>query len=336
MKEAAANRPGDLHVVLGAGQVGPRLAEILVARGHRVRVVRRGEPGRSGPEVEWRRADLTDPAAAAQACEGAAVIYDTTNPPGYGTWDRTLPPLKRGVREAAARTGAFLVSLDNLYMYGRPESGRLTEETPMRPCSRKGELRVQLGRELMEAHARGDLRATIGRASDFFGPGADTMALYGERFVRGLARGRRAILLGDPDLPRSYSYVPDVVAGLALLGSRPDLAAGHAYHLPVSWKSGSTRELVARFAAELGVRPRAMRVPRWAFRVFGLVSRDLGAIAEMIYQWETPYVVDDSRFASTFGASATPSDEAVRETVRAAGLLPARVTVPPVPARAGR
>ncbi len=308
---------GPLHVVLGAGQVGSRLADILLESGHRVRVVRRGEPG-AASAIEWRRADLADPAAAASACDGAAVIYDCTNPAGYGSWDRTLPPLRRGVREAAARTGAFLVSLDNLYVYGRPD-GLITEDTPERPCSAKGELRAHLARDLLEANARGEVRATIARASDFFGPGANAMALYGERTVRALARGGRAILLGDPDLPRSYSYVPDVAAGLALLGSRPDLAAGKVFHLPVAWQRGSTHELVARLAAELGVAPRAMRVPRWVFRAVGLVSRDLGAIAEMIYQWEVPYVVDDSRFARTFGARATPVDVAIRETVVAAG-----------------
>src|SRR5688572_28001702 len=72
-----------LHVVLGAGQVGARVADLLLARGDRVRVVRRGEPGAARPGLEWARADLGDPAAAAAACRGAAVLYDCTNPPGY-------------------------------------------------------------------------------------------------------------------------------------------------------------------------------------------------------------------------------------------------------------
>jgi nucleoside-diphosphate-sugar epimerase len=319
MSETAPTQ--SLHVVLGAGQVGVQLADILLGRGHRVRVVRRGEGGTARPGLEWRRADLADADAAAAACAGASVLYDCTNPANYGSWDRTLIPLRRGVLAAARRTGAFLVSLDNLYVYGRPD-GPLREELPMRPCSRKGELRARLVGELLDAHARGELRATVARASDFFGPGAAAMALYGDRFVRGLARGRAAIALGDPDLPRSYSYVPDVAAGLAVLGAHPGRAAGEVFHLPVAWKDGSTREFVARFAAELGARPRMMRIPRWFFRAAGLFSRQLGAMAEMIYQWETPYVVDDSRFTEAFAVRATPIEVAVRDTVRAAGLAP--------------
>lgn len=324
---ASRGEPGpSLHVVLGAGQVGVQVADLLLAQGHRVRVVRRGQPGAARPGLEWARADLTDASAATDACRGAAAIYDCTNPPGYGSWQRTLPPLRRGVLAAASRTGALLVSLDNLYVYGEPAGAPLTEDRPLRPCSEKGELRARLVGELLDATARGELRATVGRASDFFGPGAADMSLYGDRFVRGLARGRGAIALGDPDLPRSYSYVPDVAAGLAALGANPQRASGRVFNLPVAWKDGSTRELIGRFAAELGTRPRLWRIPRWVFRAVGLFSSDLGAMAEMIYQWQSPYVVDDTLFHSTFGISATPIDVAVRETVRAAGLSPTAAT----------
>jgi nucleoside-diphosphate-sugar epimerase len=320
--------PAPLHVVLGAGQVGPSLAALLLERGRRVRIVRRRPAGAARSGLEWAQADLTDPAAAARACDGAAVIYDCTNPAGYGSWDETLAPLRRGVMEAAARTGAFLVSLDNLYAYGRPDSGLLTEDTPLRPCSTKGELRATLAGELMEAVGRGDLRATIARASDFFGPGATDMSLYGDRFVRNLARGRAAIVLGRPDLPRSYSYIPDVAAGLAALGERPTAASGKVFHLPVAWKDGSTRELVRRFAAELGVAPRTRRIPRWLFRALRPFSRDMAAVAEMIYQWEVPYIMDDTLFTTTFQLQATPTATAIRDSILSAGLTPLSEAVP--------
>ena len=308
-----------LHVVLGAGQVGPRLAELLLARGHRVRVVRRGEAN-GLPGVEHARADLTDVDAATRACEGASVVYDTTNPASYSRWNELLPPLKRGVRAAASRTGAFLVTLDNLYAYGVPEAGVLTEDTPLRPVSDKGRLRAELHEELATAIARGELSGTVGRASDFYGPGAGAMSFYGDRLVRGLASGWGTIALGDPDLPRSYSYVPDVVRGLAALGDARDRANGRVFHLPVAWKDGSTRDFVGAFAKELGVRPRMWRMRRWAFHALGVFSRDLGAVAEMIYQWETPYVVDDRRIVREIGVAPTRIEASIRASVDAAGV----------------
>jgi nucleoside-diphosphate-sugar epimerase len=310
-----------LHVVLGAGQVGPLLCERLLERGLRVRMVRRAAPGPARPGVEWAQAELSDPAAASAACAGAAVIYDCTNPSGYASWPRVLPPLKRGIRAAATRTGALLVQLDNVYMYGVPADGVLRESTPLAPSSEKGRLRAALSNELFEAVARGELRASVGRASDFFGPGAASMSVYGDGFLRTLARGRGAIAFGDPDLPRSYSYIPDVVNGLLLLGAQPERSAGRVFHLPVAWKAGSTREFIARFAAALGAHPRVLRLPPWLFSLAGLFSKDLGAMREMMYQWQAPFVVDDSLFEQTFGVGATPPELAIAESVRAAGLL---------------
>lgn len=310
---------GELHVVIGAGQIGARLTERLVARGKRVRVVRRRPVATRKSQVEWAYGDITDRAFAAEATAGAAAVYHCANPPRYDGWDETLPPLARAVQEAAARARARLVVLDNLYMYGRPADGWLREDTPLAPCSRKGELRARLAEELFAAHARGDVRVTTGRASDFFGPGTERAMVFGTRFLERLSQGRAVEVVGDPDLPHAYSFVEDVAEGLAVLGEH-ERALGKVWHLPVAW-NGSTRGLVERFGAGLGVEPKLRRVPAWLLRTAGLVAGELGAAAEMVYQWEVPYRVDDSRFREAFAAAATPVEEAVTSTLREADLL---------------
>ncbi|HUK66589.1 MAG TPA: NAD-dependent epimerase/dehydratase family protein [Anaeromyxobacteraceae bacterium] len=302
-----------LHVIFGAGQIGRLLAAELLRLGLRVRQVRRGSGEPDRPGLEWARADLTNAESAAEAARGAAVIYDCTNPAEYHRWDRDLPPLKRTVRTAAARVGSRLVVLDCLYMYGRPTRTPFDEDEPMRPCSRKGELRAMLARELFEAHARGELRATSGRASDYFGPGI-ALALLGERAGQRLRSGKAVEMGGSPDMPHSYSYGPDVAHGLAVLGTHPE-ADGTAWHLPVAWQ-GTTRELVRALASELGVTARIRAVPDWLFRAAALVSPLLAAAAEMTYQWQVPYLLDDRRFRAAFGVEPTPAAEAVAETAR--------------------
>ncbi|MDF2694060.1 MAG: Nucleoside-diphosphate-sugar epimerase [Labilithrix sp.] len=37
-------------------------------------------------------------------------------------------------------------------------------------------------------------------------------------------------------------------------------------------------------------------------------------VVEMTYQWEAPFIVDDSRFRQTFGYEATPIEQAVAAT----------------------
>ncbi len=309
----------ELHVVVGAGQVGVPLAERLVARGRRVRVVRRGGPVAGLNGVEWARGDITDRAFADAAFRGARTVYHCANPSNF-QWDGTLLPLARSVRDAAGRAGARLVVLDALFMYGRPRDGVMTEDHPHEPCSRKGELRALLARELFEAHRRGDVHATAGYAGDFYGPTASDQApIVGATFLAGLRSGRPILALGNPDLPHACTYLPDVAAGLLTLGES-DVALGRAWHLPTSW-NGSVRQLMQRFASVARRPLRLFRTPKTALRIAGLFDAAIREAIEMLYLWEVPGRLDDTRFVETFGVRATPVEQTIVATLRAAGLL---------------
>jgi nucleoside-diphosphate-sugar epimerase len=301
-----------VHTIFGAGQVGTLLAHELLDRGYLVRLVRRGPAGATRPGLTWMSGDVTDPAFADEAARGAAVVYNCVNPPDYGRWDGVLEPLMRAVRGAATRAGARLVALDCLYMYGMPDAVPFDEDTPLRPCSRKGELRAMLVEEMFAAHRRGEVEVTTGRASDYFGPGTPlSMILYPRALAR-LRAGKPVELFGDPDQRHAYCFTPDVARGLAELGTRPE-AIGRAWHLPAAW-TGTTRELISRFGAAVG-QPGSVRVvPSWALATLGLVSIEMRAIREMLYQWQRPYVIDDRRFRTTFGVEATPIDDAIQAT----------------------
>lgn len=298
-----------VHVVLGAGQIGIRVARLLVARGFRVRLVNRSGPAAAVPAgVEVVAGDITDHAFAARAAAGAAVVYDCMNPP-YHRWPELLLPLASGALRAASDAGARLVALDCLYMYGRP-SGPITEDSPLEPCSKKGALRVALGELRLAAHRRGDVRLTIGRASDFFGSDLP-FSNFSERFWQRVRAGKAAECMGDPDMPHSYTYVEDIARALVTLGER-DEALGRVWHLPTP-PAESTRALNARLGRVVGIDIETVRVPRLVLRALGVFSPLMREIHEMAYQWDVPFVLDDARFRETFGYGATPIDDAVAE-----------------------
>jgi nucleoside-diphosphate-sugar epimerase len=308
-----------LHVVLGAGQIGRKLTGELLSRGHRVRLVRRGPAGPARPGLEWLSGDLMDPAFADRALEGAQRVYNCVNPPDYGRWAGVMEPLHEAVQDAAVRATVPLVGLDCLYMVGIPEQTPFDEETPMRPIREKGEMRARLVRRALRLREEGKLQVTFGRAPDYFGPDSPDN-VFGERFLERLRAGASAEVFGDPDLPRSYAYTPDVAAGLAVLGTDERGFDRAIWHLPVA-ETRSTRELVEAFYREAGVEPALRRLPRWLLRTAGLFSPVMRELAKMSYQWEVPYALDDRRFRQTFGVQPTPVGVAVRETLAAAGIL---------------
>lgn len=309
-----------IHTIFGAGQVGTKLAHLLLRKGHAVRLVRRGPATFEHPRLTWMRGDMTDAGFARAAAAGADVVYNCTNPPAYHGWDRHLPPLYRGAIDAAARAGARLVVLENVYMYGAPTGAPFTEDSPLAPASAMGEIRARLTGELFDAHRRGDVRATAGLAPDFFGPATPNAAVFHQRFVDRLRAGKAVELLGDPTLPHSYGFTPDVAVGLAVLGARDD-ALGRHWHLPVAHQ-GSTIDLVEHLARAAGVAPRWKVLPRWLLRSLGLVSPTLRSVTTMLYQWEAPFVVDDTRFRQQFAVAPTAVTAAARAT-----LAPAPETV---------
>jgi nucleoside-diphosphate-sugar epimerase len=285
-----------LFVVFGAGQIGAPLATRLLAAGHRVRQVTRS--GTAVPGAESVAADASDPQQAIAACAGADVVVQTVNAP-CTKWATMLLPLQAGIIAGAEAAGARLVVLDNLYCYGVPE-GPIHGDSPLDPCSRKGRLRQQAHELLMAAVGRG-LRVAVGRASDFVGPGIGD-AILSESTLRGVATGGRAPLPGDGDLPRGYSWGPDVVDGLFALAT--DAEASGVWMLPTI--NTTTRELLQAIAGDRKLK--TMPVPKWLLNAVGLVVPLVRELAEMAYQWEVPYTVDARPMAERYGLTASSLD----------------------------
>lgn len=307
------NASAALHVVFGAGQIGPHLAARLAAAGKRVRVVRRSDAPVALAGVELVRADARDGRAAAAAVEGAETVYHCVNVAYYArTWAEQLPRVQESLVAAAGRAGAKLVVLDNLYAYGRTGGVPMNEDTPQQPCSRKGELRARLHDDLLAAARRGDARVAVGRASDFFGPGAWAGSMLGQPFWPAALAGKPASVVVNPEPRHTYHYTRDVAAGLAALGL--DAAADGLWMLPCA-PAVSTRELIGRFGGALGRPIPIRRVPRLVMSAVGLLVPIARELNEMAYQWEEPFVVDDARFRARFGDLATPLEQAARETL---------------------
>lgn len=300
------------HVVLGTGQIGHAVADYLSACEAEVRVVNRsGEaPADLRNRVTSVGADVVDPVAARDACEGASVVYFCLQPP-YGRWADLFPPLLDGAIEGAAAADARFVMADNLYMYAQIE-GPIHEDVPVGPQSDKGRVRAALARSVLDAHDDGRIRATIGRASDFYGPGV-TASIAGDRLFPQVSEGGTVWYPGDPDQPHTYTYVRDFARALVTLGVH-ESALGTVWHVP-SADTLTTREFVALAGEVAGTDPTVRGVPSWLLGVLGYVVPTLGQLTETGYQRTEPFVVSSEQFEENFDVEPTPHREALAATV---------------------
>jgi nucleoside-diphosphate-sugar epimerase len=298
-----------VHVVAGVGPVGRAILDELVDRKLPVRAIVRRRVADLPDEVEVVEADLTDPDVTPRAMAGASVVYHAASAP-YDRWPELLPPLMRGIVGGAVACGARIVYADNLYAYG-PVGAPLTEDLPSNATGPNGRVRAVLAEDLMRAHVAGTVRATIGRASDYFGPrGLQSMA--GERLFGRAVAGKPAQLLGNPDVPHTLTYLPDFGRALVTLGTREE-ALGHVWHVP-SAETLTSREFAALVFAALG-RPLKIQVMSSAMlAVAALFSPTVRAVREQAYQRDAPWIVDHSKFARAFGADVTPHREAIATT----------------------
>jgi nucleoside-diphosphate-sugar epimerase len=245
-----------VNTIFGTGPLGLAVARRLVSSGSEVRRVNRSGKANAPGGAEVVAADATDPSASRGACEGAEVVYHCATG-AYGHWAEFLPPLMSGIIDGAAAAGAKLVYGDNLYAYG-PVDGPLREDLPYRPVGPNTRARAEVATTLMSAHAAGKVRATIGRASDFYGPFVRQSKAGDLIFGRALA-GKPAQVLGDAGEPHTYMFIDDFAAGLVTLAQREE-ALGQVWHIP-SAETVTTRRFVEMVFGQVG-RPAKIRASR--------------------------------------------------------------------------
>jgi nucleoside-diphosphate-sugar epimerase len=298
--------------VLGAsGGTGRAVTYELFRRGHTVTAVSRSGAADVPDGVARLAADLSLPQDAERACAGADVVVLAAQPP-YQDWADHWPPMMRHAIAATAAAGAKLVFVDNLYAYA-PATGTVSETSPEHATDRKGALRRELGHVLLAAHERGELRATIGRFSDYYGPGGFHSGLY----MVGIAPALRGLAprgLYDLDQPHTFHYLPDAARGFAELVERPE-ADGRVWILPAA-PPITQRELLGLVNEQIGRRRAVGRVTLGMMRLAGLFDPLLREATSTVVQYDRPWVIDASRFIETFGPiEVTPHDRAVAETV---------------------
>jgi dihydroflavonol-4-reductase len=261
-------------LVTGAtGFTGGHLARHLAREGHHVvALVRPASLARGAAleadGIEIRAGDLADAAAVGRAAEGSQIVYHIAATyrearQSNAAYAAVNVGGTRHLLEAARDAGARrVVHCSTGGVHGHIERPPANEDAPFAPGDIYQETKLEAERLAVDFGRREPIEVVIARPIGIYGPG-DTRFL---KMFRGIARGRFP-MLGRGDVFYHLTYIDDLVRGFQLCGEMP-AAAGRTYIL-AGPEYTTLRELVARIAAEFGVRPPRRHFPVWPVWLLG-------------------------------------------------------------------
>jgi len=288
-----------MQTILGAnGQIATELArELRRTFTSDIRLVSRN-PRKVGDGDMLVSANLLDAKQTAEAVKGSEVVYFTAGlPPDTELWEKQFPTMLRNALDASRAAGAKFAYFDNTYMY--PQDARLlTEDCPLEPVGRKGKVRAEMAAMVLHEMARGDIPVLIGRAPEFYGPGA-TQSFTNALVIDNLKAGKRPRVPVRDDTLRTLIWTPDASRALATLGNTPD-AFGQTWHLPCCDDRLTYKQFVALASKAFG-RPDDYKViGKWMLSIAGLFSKQVREIKELLPRYEQDNLFDSTKFKRRF------------------------------------
>jgi nucleoside-diphosphate-sugar epimerase len=302
------------QTILGSGgAIGIELAKALTEYTSDIRLVSRN-PKKLNPDDELFPADLTDREDVFKAIAGSEIVYVTVGF-AYNTkvWQKTWPPFIRNVIDACIQHHAKLVFFDNIYAIGGDNVNHITEESPISPCSKKGQVRAEVDQLVLDAIKEGKLNAIIARSPDFYSEvKATSMSM--NLIYDNLAKGKKAQWLCDARKVHNMGYTPDLAKGTAILGNTPD-AYNQIWNLPTDSEKITGEGWVDLFAKEMNASNKYQVLPNWLMKVLGLFIPIMKELPEMNYQFDRDYYFDSSKFNKRFNYTPTKNAIAVKQTI---------------------
>lgn len=303
-----------MQTILGAGgAIGVELAKALTAFTKDIRLVSRN-PKKINDTDSLFSANLSNREEVFKAVEGSEIIYLMVGY-DYNTklWQQMWPPLINNVIDACLQYKAKLVFFDNVYAIGGDNVKHITEESPISPTSKKGAVRAEVDKIILDAMDKRGLKAIIARAPDFYSNLKQNSILMNVVYDN-LIKGKKAQWFCNAKVVHNYGYTPDLAKGTAILGNTPD-AYNQIWNLPTHSEKITGEGWINLFAKEMGTSNKYQVLPAFGFKIIGLFVPFMKEMYEMRYQFDRDYFFDSSKFNKRFNYTPTTHNEAVKETV---------------------
>ncbi len=305
-----------MQTILGSGGIiATEIAKSLIQYTKDIRLVSRN-PKKVNPSDIILPLDLTSAEGIDTAIKGSEVVYVTIGfEYSYKEWQAKWPPFMKNVIIACKKYNSKLVFFDNVYMYDKDHLNGMNEETPINPPSKKGKVRAQLVKMIMDEVEAENLTALIARCADFYGPNIERNGMVRELIFKNFVNNKKANWLGSDKHKHSVTYTPDAGKATAMLGNTPD-AFNQVWHLPTATNPLTGKEWIETIAKELDVKPTYQIANKFIVSLMGLFMPIMKEVKEMLYQYDRDYVFDSSKFEKRFNFTPTPYVQGIKEIVK--------------------
>lgn len=295
-----------MYTILGAGgAIANELSKVLFENKIPFCLVSRNPKAIFGAST--KSADLTNAAQTEETIKGSSVVFLC---PGLKydirIWNEQWPAIMNNAIVACKKHNVKLIFFDNVYMLGKV-NGAMTEETPYNPSSKKGELRAKLATQLMDETKAGNINAIIARAADFYGPNCKTSVLNLLVFDK-MAKGKKAQWMINDNTVHSFTFTPDCGKALFLLSQSHD-AWNQVWNMPTATPPLTGKEIIALTSKIFNVPEKHMIISKGMINLLSIFMRTMYEMKEMLYQYDSNYIFDSSKFTKAFDFTPTPYKE---------------------------
>jgi nucleoside-diphosphate-sugar epimerase len=301
------------HIILGAGgAIGICLTKELLVNNEKIKLVSRNV--KPADPVETQQADLTNFEQVKNVVEENSIVYLL---PGLTynlkVWQEQWPVIMNNSIEACETKNSKLLFFDNVYSYGRV-TGKMKEDSPINPCSKKGEVRAALLELLNSEMKDNKIKALIARSADFYGPYSNSVSMLYIMVISKLMQNKKAQWVINADVKHSFTFTEDCGKALFLL-SKNEEAFNQVWHLPTAGPALTGRQFIELISKKLKVEPKFFTLTKWMMGAAGLFDKTLKELYEMLYQYEFDYEFDSSKFHDYFNFNPVSYEIGIEKTI---------------------
>lgn len=222
--------------VIGAtGHIGTYLVPRLVARGHTVVAISRGQRQPYMDDPAWATVEVVHADRGAEERAGAfGATVVATKPDAVVDLTCFEVSSARQLVEALAAQGTYLLHCGTIWVHGTALEVPVTEDAPRRPFGDYGTKKAAIEEYLLGVAGRGELRCTVLHPGHIVGPGWHPLGPAGNFNVDVFGRLARGEALDLPNFGLEtvhHVHADDVAQGFELALGDPSGASGQSFHV---------------------------------------------------------------------------------------------------------